>query len=76
MRAFRFAAQLNFGVDDSILLAAENLAERLKIVSQERITDELLKILKSETPSVGLKLMQNTNVMKVVFPEIANLSRC
>ena len=74
LRAFRFASQLNFEVDNSILLAAEKLAERLKIVSQERITDELFKILKSETPSVGLKLMQKTNVMLVVFPEIANLT--
>jgi poly(A) polymerase len=73
MRAFRFAAQLNFEVDVEILEAAEKLSERLKIISQERITDELFKILKSEKPSIGLKLMQNTNVMKVVLPEIANL---
>ncbi len=73
MRAFRFASQLNFEVDNLILEAAENLSERLKIVSQERITDEFLKILKSEKPSIGLKLMQNTTVMNVVFPEIANL---
>ncbi len=74
MRAFRFAAQLNFEVDVEILEAAEKLSERLKIISQERITDELFKILKSEKPSIGLKLMQNTNVMKVVLPEIANLA--
>lgn len=74
MRAFRFASQLNFEVDNKILNAAEKLSERLRIVSQERITDELFKILKSDKPSIGLKLMQNTNVMKVVFPEIANLA--
>ncbi len=74
LRAFRFASQLNFDVDPKILDAAKNLAERLKIVSQERITDELLKILKSEKPSIGLKLMQNTKIMHVVFPEIANLA--
>ncbi|MCB9250492.1 MAG: HD domain-containing protein [Ignavibacteriales bacterium] len=74
MRAFRFASQLNFYVDENILIAAEQLAERLKIVSQERITDELFKILSSSNPSIGLKLMQNTKVMHVVFPQIANLA--
>ncbi|MFZ1291676.1 MAG: CCA tRNA nucleotidyltransferase [Melioribacteraceae bacterium] len=74
MRAFRFASQLNFYVEENILIAAEQLSERLKIVSQERITDELLKILESEKPSIGLKLMQNTKVMHIVFPQIANLA--
>jgi putative nucleotidyltransferase with HDIG domain len=74
MRAFRFASQLNFNVDHKILEASRHLAERLKIVSQERITDEFFKILNSMKPSVGLKLMYDTNVMQVVFPEIANLA--
>jgi poly(A) polymerase len=73
MRAFRFASQLNFKVHEKILEASENLADRLKIVSQERITDEILKILSSPKPSVGLKLMQKTKVMEVVFPQISNL---
>ena len=47
MRAFRFASQLNFRVDESITIAANQLKERLEIVSQERITDEFLKILSS-----------------------------
>ncbi|MCP5061524.1 MAG: HD domain-containing protein [Ignavibacteriae bacterium] len=74
MRAFRFASQLNFKVDSAILEAAEKMAERLKIVSQERITDEFFKILASPKPSVGLKLLQKTKVMHVIFPEIANLA--
>jgi len=74
MRAFRFAAQLKFSVDESILSAAEKTAKRLNIVSQERITDELLKILMSDQPSIGLKLMQSTKVLQIVFPEIANFS--
>lgn len=74
MRAFRFAAQLNFTVEDSTFKAAFQMAERLKIVSQERITDEFLKILASSKPSVGLKLLQNSGVMKIIFPEIANLA--
>ena len=74
MRAFRFASQLNFKVDEQILKAANKLSERLKIVSQERITEEFFKILSTEKPSIGLKLMQDTKVMHVVFPEIANLA--
>lgn len=73
MRAFRFASQLEFNVDEDVLKASAELAERLKIISQERITDEFLKILASVKPSIGLKLLYNTKVMEVVFPEVANL---
>ncbi len=73
MRAFRFASQLNFAVSDEIKTAAKAMCERLKIVSQERITDEFLKILSSPRPSIGLKLLQETDVMKIIFPEVANL---
>lgn len=73
MRAFRFSSQLNFEVEPSVLIAAKEMAERLKIVSQERITDEFLKILSSPKPSIGLKLLFESGVIKVVFPEIANL---
>jgi len=73
MRAFRFAAQLNFNVADEIKTAAKEMCERLKIVSQERITDEFLKILTSPKPSIGLILLQETEVMKIIFPEVANL---
>jgi putative nucleotidyltransferase with HDIG domain len=74
MRAFRFASQLGFIIDPVVLKSASNMAERLKIVSQERITDEFLKILVSSKPSVGLKLLFESGVMKVVFPEINNLA--
>jgi len=73
MRAFRFASQLNFEVSDTIMTAAEKLTDRLKIVSQERITDEFIKILDSPNPSIGLKLLFNSGVMKTVFPEISIL---
>jgi len=73
LRAFRFAAQLNFKPDKSLVSAAAQLADRLKIISQERITDEFFKILASPEPSVGLRLLYDTGVMKVIFPEIANL---
>ena len=73
MRAFRFASQLDFEVDDLLLKAAEELRERLDIVSQERKTDEFLKILKSSKPSIGLNLLQSTKVMEVIFPEISKM---
>jgi putative nucleotidyltransferase with HDIG domain len=71
LRAFRFASQLNFKVDDSVMQAAEEFRERLEIVSQERKTDEFLKILKSPKPSIGLNLLQQSKVMEVIFPEIS-----
>ena len=71
MRAFRFASQLNFNVDKSIIIAANNMKERLSIVSQERITDEFLKILSSPKPSIGLNLLFESGVLEMVFPEIA-----
>lgn len=74
MRAFRFAAQLEFDVDESILKAAKEMKERLRIVSQERITDEFIKILASPKPSIGLKLLFDTEVLEIIFPEIHNLA--
>lgn len=74
MRAFRFASQLNFQIEEATFQAASKMAERLKIVSQERITDEFLKILSSSKPSVGLELLFISGVMKVIFPEVHNLA--
>ena len=74
MRAFRFASQLDFEVEQSALEASAAMRERLKIVSQERISDEFLKIIASPRPSKGLKLMFDAGVMVVVFPEVAQLS--
>ena len=71
MRAFRFASQLNFSVDESILKAAKQMKDRLSIVSQERITDEFIKILSSPKPSVGIKLLYDSEVLQIIFPEIA-----
>jgi len=74
MRAFRFSSQLGFNIDPTVFKYAAGMAERLKIVSQERITDEFMKILASPKPSVGLKLLFDSGVMKVIFPEIHNLT--
>lgn len=74
LRAFRFASQLNFNVDDTLMNAAKEMKYRLNIISQERITEEFLKILSSPKPSFGLKLLYHSEVMSVVFPEISNLA--
>lgn len=74
MRTMRFAAQLEFSVDPSVLAAATAMRDRLTIVSQERIADEFLKMMRSPKPSIGLQLMFDTGVMHVVFPEVAKLS--
>ena len=73
MRAFRFAAQLGFAIEPSVVGAALEMAPRLKIVSQERISDEFLKIMTSPKPSIGLGMMYDAGVMEIVFPEVAQL---
>ncbi len=74
MRAMRFASQLEFRVLPEVLDAAAFMAKRLSIVSQERITDEFMKIMASPRPSVGLELMFDAGVLELVFPEVAQLA--
>jgi putative nucleotidyltransferase with HDIG domain len=73
MRAIRFATQLNFTIDANCLEAIYKYKERISIISKERITDELNKIIASETPSVGFKLLFDTGLLKLIFPLMANL---
>lgn len=73
LRAVRFASQLNFRIEDKTYQAIEPLAARLKIISQERITDELNKIILSKKPSVGFKLLFNTKLLHQFFPEMVRL---
>jgi tRNA nucleotidyltransferase/poly(A) polymerase len=70
MRALRFAAKLQFTVEPAALEAITDMSKRITIVSKERITDEFMKILASPKPSVGLKLLQQTGLSKMVFPEL------
>ena len=74
MRAIRLACQLGFSIDPETMEAMKQMNERLSIVSQERTTEEFMKILASAVPSAGLLLMFHTGVMKIVFPEVADLS--
>ena len=71
MRAAYFASKLSLAIDPSCLESIKNNAERITIVSQERKTNELLKILGTKKPSIGLNILQEAGLMEVVFPEIA-----
>lgn len=73
MRAIRFATQLNFTIAPETLTAIEADAERIKIVSQERITDELNKIMLSQKPSIGWDLLFKTKLLHIIFPPMVDL---
>lgn len=73
MRAVRFASQLSFDIDTPTFLGIKSMAERIGIISQERITDELNKIILSPVPSYGFKLLDQTGLLKIIFPELVNL---
>jgi poly(A) polymerase len=73
MRAIRFASQLNFKIEESSFNAISKNKERIDIVSKERISDELNKIILSPIPSVGFKLLFDTGLLKHIFPEMVKL---
>jgi putative nucleotidyltransferase with HDIG domain len=74
MRAIRFSTQLNFTIYPETLVAIKETKERIKIISQERITDELNKIILSEKPSIGFKLLYDTGLLHLIFPAMVNLA--
>lgn len=73
MRAIRFATQLNFSIDQSALDAISKQKDRISILSKERITDELNKIILSPVPSIGFKYLFDTGLLHLIFPQMANL---
>jgi putative nucleotidyltransferase with HDIG domain len=73
MRAIRFASQLNFDIEANTFEAIGKQASRLRIVSQERITDELNKIILSRVPSYGFKLLFQSKLLHEFFPELVAL---
>jgi poly(A) polymerase len=73
LRAIRFASQLNFSIDEAALAAIAKQKERISIVSKERITDELNKIILSPVPSIGLKYLFDTGLLHLIFPQMAAL---
>ena len=73
MRAIRFACQLQFDIDPLALEAITKNKDRIKIVSKERILDELQKIVAADKPSVGFGHLFDTGLLKLIFPAMANL---
>jgi poly(A) polymerase len=72
MRAIRFATQLDFSIDESAINAIKKQKERISIVSKERVTDELNKIILSKTPSIGFKYLFDTGLLHLIFTQMSN----
>ncbi|MCO5935972.1 CCA tRNA nucleotidyltransferase [Mucilaginibacter sp. RB4R14] len=73
MRAIRFASQLDFKIDVEAISAIKSNLHRIKIVSQERITDELNKIILSPKPSIGFNYLFDTGMLNIIFPQMVAL---
>lgn len=73
MRGVRFATQLGFDIEDETFEAIKRNAERIRIVSKERIVTELNKIICSPRPSIGFELLDLTGLLPLIFPEMAKL---
>ena len=74
MRAIRFASQLQFSINENTWEGIKKNAHRISIISQERITDEMNKILLSKKPSVGLDLLYKSGLLKLIFPQMVDLA--
>jgi putative nucleotidyltransferase with HDIG domain len=73
MRCIRFATQLNFQIEDATFEALQRMADRIKIVSGERIEVELNKIMMAPHPSIGFELLQRSGLLQIILPEFAAL---
>jgi poly(A) polymerase len=73
MRAIRFASQLGFTIEETTWQGIVDSVQRIRIISQERITDELNKIILSKKPSVGLDLLYRAGLLKLIFPQLVDL---
>jgi len=73
MRAIRFASQLNFTIEEKSFKAINRNAKRIKIVSKERVLDELNKIILSPKPSIGFNLLEKSGLLSYVFPQLIDL---
>ncbi|WEK33436.1 MAG: HD domain-containing protein [Candidatus Pseudobacter hemicellulosilyticus] len=74
MRAIRFACQLQFTIEPAVFQSIKDNKDRIKIISQERITDELNKILASTRPSIGLDLLYQSGLLQLIFPALVDLA--
>jgi putative nucleotidyltransferase with HDIG domain len=75
MRAIRFATQLNFDIEENSLQSLSKNAERIKIISGERIVDELNKILSTDKPSIGFLHLYKTGLLDILIPELTALNQ-
>ncbi|WP_321997803.1 HD domain-containing protein [Draconibacterium orientale] len=73
MRAIRFATQLDFEIENETLKAITRNKDRIKIVSAERIIEELNKIIMAPKPSKGFRLLEETGLLAIIFPELQNM---
>ena len=73
MRCVRFATQLNFQIEEETYVALERMADRIRIVSGERIKDELNKIILAAHPSIGFDYLQRCGLLQIILPELAAL---
>ena len=74
MRAIRFSSQLGFTIEQKTFQAIKDEADRISIVSQERITDELIKIIDSPVPSIGFDLLYQSGLLHIIFPQMVDLA--
>jgi putative nucleotidyltransferase with HDIG domain len=74
MRGIRFATQLGFVIEENTWQGIKDCADRIKIISQERITDELNKIVAAEKPSVGFDLLYKSGLLQIIFPLMVDLA--
>jgi len=73
MRAARFMSQLNFTIDESVLVAIKEMAHRLSIISSERVRDEFIKIIMSDNPRLGISLLVECGLADIFLPEVPKL---
>ncbi|MCS7179769.1 MAG: CCA tRNA nucleotidyltransferase, partial [bacterium] len=73
LRGIRFATKFKFNIEQNTLEEMKKNKERIRIVSEERIADEIMKILECSTPSIGFELMNKIGLLEIILPEIANL---
>ena len=73
MRCIRFATQLNFEIEQETFEALQRMADRIKIVSSERIKDELNKIIMAPHPSIGFEYLQRSGLLQIILPELSAL---
>jgi len=73
LRTARFASQLNFTVEESVLAAMKSMCGRISIISAERVRDELIKLIMSNNPRTGITMLVDTGLAEIVLPEIPKL---